>query len=48
MRTIRAALRIVGGGLLFAIIAYTVLALPGFIDDQASVVPTQTTVRAAR
>ncbi len=48
MRNTRAALRIVGGGLLFAIIVYSVLALPGLIDDRASTVPIQSTPSTAR
>ncbi len=48
MRNIRAALRIVGGSILFAIVVYSLLALPGLIDDRASTVPIQSTLRAAR
>lgn len=48
MTTTWKALRIVGGGLLFAIVVYGVLVLPGFVDDQASVVPIQAAIRAVR
>ncbi len=48
MRNTRTALRIVGGGLLFAIIVYGVLALPGLIDDRASTVPIQSALRTTR
>ncbi len=48
MRNTRAALRIVGGGLLFVVVAYSVLALPGLIDDRASTVPIQSALRTTR
>ncbi len=48
MRNTRTALRIVGGGILFAVVVYSLLALPGLVDDRASTVPIQSTLRAAR
>lgn len=48
MRNTRAALRIVGGSILLAVLVYSILALPGLIDDRASTVPIQSTLRAAR
>jgi len=48
MRNTRTAVRIVAGGILFAVVVYSLLALPGLVDDRASTVPIQSTLRAAR
>ena len=48
MRSTRRALRIVAGGVLFALALYGILAGPGLVTDDASTVPVRTTQRAAR
>ncbi len=48
MRNTRTALRILGGGILFAVVVYSLLALPGLIDDRASTVPIQSALRTTR
>ncbi len=48
MRNTRAVLRIVGGSILFAVVVYSLLAMPGLIDDRASTVPIQSTLRTTR
>ena len=39
MRTIAGTAKISAGGVLFALVLYTILALPGLVSDQASTVP---------
>ena len=48
MRSTRRALRIVAGGILFALATYGILAAPGLVTDSAGTVPVQTVQKAAR
>ena len=42
------ALRIIAGGILFAIAIYVILAAPGFLSDSSSTVPINIAMEAGR